>query len=116
MGSKNRFFAIFLKCVALIFLKIAYDGSLEQCLITSRSETHKKNVRAKWVNIGPQISFFFNHFKFSLVFLEIAYYDSLEHRVTTSKGKTHGKYFRDPKLGPKLVFLPFYQGCIINFP
>ena len=42
--------------------------------------------------------------------------NSLEHFLTTSKGKTHKRNFEGPKLGPKLEFLPFYQGCIISFP
>ena len=37
----------------------------------------------------------------------------MEHCLTTSRGKTHEKNFRGPKLGPKLGFLPFSQGCII---
>ena len=30
--------------------------------------------------------------------------------------KTHGKKIEGPKLGAKLGFLPFSQGCIIRFP
>ena len=51
-----------------------------------------------------------------LVFLEIEEDDSLGHCLTTSRGKTHEKNFGDPKLGLKVGFLPFSQGCIISFP
>ena len=54
----------------------------------------------------------------SLVFLEIAYNDSLERCLTTGRGITREKKLWEggDKLGPKLRFLPFSQGCIISFP
>ena len=61
-----------------------------------------------------QNKFFFNFLKLVLlVFPEIAYDYGLEHYLTTSRGKSHEKNFWGPKLGPKLRFLPFCQGCII---
>ena len=43
---KNLFFH-FLKFGSLIFLYIAQDDGLEQCLTTSRNKTHEKNWAPK---------------------------------------------------------------------
>ena len=48
----------FLKFGALFFLLIAYDDSLEQCLITSRGKPAKKLAEQIWAKIGPKIRFF----------------------------------------------------------
>ena len=63
-----------------------------------------------------QNQFFCHFYKFgSLVFMEIAQNENLEHCLTTSSGKTYEKNFGNPKLGPKLGFMSFSQGCIISF-
>ena len=117
---KIRVFYHFLKCDSLVFLEIAQDDCLEQCLTTSRGKTRRKsfvssNLGQMDKNLVQNQVFYF--FKFcSLVFPEIAQDDSLEHSLTTSRGKTHGKNSRGPKLSPKLGFLSFSQGCIISFP
>ena len=36
-------FCCFLRFGSLVFLGIAYNGSLQQCLTSRRSKTHKKN-------------------------------------------------------------------------
>ena len=52
----------------------------------------------------------------SLVFLKIPSDDSFEHCLTTDSSKTYEKKIGDPKFGPKLGLMPFFQGCIIRFP
>ena len=69
------------------------------------------------VQIGSKTRFFvILSFFGSLLFLEIAYDDSLEHCLATNRDKTIKKIFWGLKLGLKLVFLPFSQGCIASFP
>ena len=65
---------------------------------------------------GAQNQVLCHFFQFGvLVFQEIVQDDSVKHCLTTSRDKTHGKSFGGPKLGPKLGFLLFSQGCIITF-
>ena len=55
-------FFYFLKFGSLVFLEIAYNVSLQQCLTSSRGEIHEKYLEAqictKRVNIGPEIRIF----------------------------------------------------------
>ena len=39
---ETTLFCHFLKFGSLVFLEIAYNDSLQQCLISSRGKTHKK--------------------------------------------------------------------------
>ena len=59
---QNEVFHYFLKFESLVFLEIAYNYSLQQCIIFSRGKTHKKNfalqIWAKRAEIGPEIKFF----------------------------------------------------------
>ena len=104
----NQVFCHFLKFGSLVFLEIAYNDSLQQCMISSRGKTHEKNFGDQiWVKMG-QNQIFCHFLKFgSLVLLDIAQDDSLEHCLTTSRGQGEGG-----KIGGKL---PFSQGCIISF-
>ena len=58
---KIRVFYHFLKCDSLVFLEIAQDDRLEQCLTTSRGKTHEKNLWAyiwdKQAKIGSELDF-----------------------------------------------------------
>ena len=56
---QNSFFLSFSKFSWLVLLKIAYSGSLQQWLSSSRNKTHKKTFCAK---IGPEIRVFFTIF------------------------------------------------------
>ena len=74
IGTKIRFFAIFSS--SLVFLKIAYDDCLEQCLTTNRGKTQKENwgphLGINDPKSGLELDFFWHFLKFgSLVFLEI---------------------------------------------
>ena len=80
--AHNEVFHHFFELGSLIFLEIAYNDSLQQCLTFSRGDTHGKNFWGP--NLGQtslnqsQNEVFVHFFKFgSLVFLEIAYNDSL---------------------------------------
>ena len=45
----------FLKCGPLVFLKIAYNDSLQECITSSRGKTHKKNLGDKiWAKNRPK--------------------------------------------------------------
>ena len=47
------FFCHFLKFGSLVFLEIAYNDSLQQCMISSRGKTHEKNFGDQiWVKTG----------------------------------------------------------------
>ena len=48
------FFWHFLKFGSQVFLETAYNGSLQQCLTSSRGETYKKNWGPK---LGPKLGF-----------------------------------------------------------
>ena len=106
LGPKLSF-CHFLKFGSLVFLEIAYNGSLQQRLTSSKGKTHKKILGTKlWSKrpkIRPKISFFFCHFlKFvSLVFLEIAHNDSLQQGLKSSRYKIHEKKKKNgsPNLG-----------------
>ena len=47
----NYGFCNFLKVALLVFIDIAQDCSLGQCLTSSRAETSKKNL---WAKLGPK--------------------------------------------------------------
>ena len=71
IGPKTRF-CHFVKFGLLVFLEIAYSDSFQQCIISSRVKTHKKNWGAKiWAKIGPETRFF-------AVFSILVYYFSLK--------------------------------------
>ena len=106
------------------------NGSLQQCLISSRRKTHKKFLRPKFGSNEPKSGprLVFCHFLKvgSLVFLEIPYNDSFQPCLISSTDKTckkkKKKHLR-PKCGPnglksgsKLSFLLFSQVCFISFP
>ena len=61
LGAK-MVFGHFLKFGSIVFLEIAYNDSLQQCIISSRGKTHEKNfwiqIWAKQAKIGSKISFF----------------------------------------------------------
>ena len=91
-GCKTMFFCHVLKLSSLVFLEIVCNHSLQHCIISSRSKTHKKNfghqIWAKRAKNGPKTMFFCHIFKFrSLVSLEIACNNSLQQVVTTRRGK-----------------------------
>ena len=43
IGSETSFFCHFLKFGPLVFLEIAYNDNLQQCLASSRGKIHEKN-------------------------------------------------------------------------
>ena len=111
-GAQNQVFCYFIKFGSLVFLEIAYNDSLEQCLTTSRDKTCQKNwgpnlgqIGQNWAQNQVFCQFFFQFD--SLVFLEIAQDDSLEHCLTTGGSKSCAKNFRDLRVDLKLGFLPF---------
>ena len=69
--TQNLFFCHFLKFGSLVFLEIAYDDSLEQCLTTSNCKTNEKKLAGGPVVVQTdQNQVFCNFLKFgSLVFL-----------------------------------------------
>ena len=55
---RNCGFCHFLKVASLVFLDIAQDCSLGQCLTSSRAETSKKKVKKKFITqIGAEMIF-----------------------------------------------------------
>ena len=100
IGPETSFFCHFLEFGSLVFLQIAFNDSLQQCLTSSRGKIHKKNFEAQfWVKgakIGSETRFFCHFLKFgSSVFHEIVYNDSLQQSITSSRRKTHEKIFGD---------------------
>ena len=55
-------FCHFLKFGSLVFLEVAYNDSLQQCLTASRGKNHEKKfgtqIGAKGAKIGPETKFF----------------------------------------------------------
>ena len=47
LGSKTSFFCYFLKFGSLVFLKIAYNDSLQQCLTTGGGKIDEKKFGAQ---------------------------------------------------------------------
>ena len=60
--AQNEVFHHFLGFGSYVFLEIAYNNSVRQCLTSSRSKVHENNFKAqiwvKQVKIGPEIRFF----------------------------------------------------------
>ena len=86
---------------SLVFLEIAYNDILQQCLTSSRGKTHEKffgvQIWVKQTKVAPKINFFCHFLKFgSLVYREIACNDSLQQCLTSIRGKKIV-----PKFGPK---------------
>ena len=100
--AEIRFLAIFdhfLKFVSLVFLKIAQDDSLEQCLTTSFIK------KIGCLNLGPaslnqtQNEVFCHFVDFgSYFFLDIKYNHILRQFLTSSGGKIHEKNLEGPNL------------------
>ena len=101
----------FLNFVSLVFLEIAYNYSLQQCITSSRD----KNPQNKF--LGPNLGQ--NGPKLSLIlgfqpFFHF-YNDSLQQCLTFSRGKVHEKKFwaliwtKGAKIGPKTVFCHFLR-------
>ena len=44
IGPETRFFCHYLKFGSLVFLEIAYNDSLQQCLTSSRGEIYEKKI------------------------------------------------------------------------
>ena len=54
VGPKIKFFfGHFLKFASLVFLEIAYDDSLQQCLKSSRDKIHEKNFWGPKLGLSP---------------------------------------------------------------
>ena len=95
-------FCHFLKFGPLVFLKIAQDDSLEQCLATSRGKTHEKKIRGS--QTGSEIRVFFHFLKVaSLYFLDIAQDCSLGQCLTSSRAETSKKEFV-AEIGAEMMF------------
>ena len=98
MRPKTRIFAIF-SC-SLVFLKIAYSDSLQQCLTSSRGEIHEKSFWGPTLGQNGQngsrnwVFVYFLQFG-SLVFLEIASSDSLQQYIASNRSKAHKNIFGD---------------------
>ena len=117
---KLGLFSHFLKFGSLVFLEIAYNHSLQQCL-TYRNKIHKKNFGDPNLSQRGQNrsrNQVFCHFLKlgSLVFLVIIYNNSLEQCLKCSRGKTYEKKIRrlrfelkGPKSVSKLGFLSFSE-------
>ena len=86
--AQNQDFCDFLKFISLVFFKIAYNDSLQQCITSSRGKTYKKkfgdqiwgktgqNHQFLGLQIGSKIKVFAifprSHNQFSLVLHKIA--------------------------------------------
>ena len=105
--AQNQVFCNFLKFGSLVFLEIAYNDNLQQCLTSCRGRICEKKFRGLNLDqrdqnrVRKQV---FCHFiKFvSSVFLEIAYNDSLQQCITSSISKTHKQNFWRPNMGQKV--------------
>ena len=80
-GPKSGPKLVFCNCLkfgSLVFLEIAYNDSLQQCVTSSRDKTQEKNfwgpnLGQNGPKSGPKLVFFPHLFKFgSLVFLQTA--------------------------------------------
>ena len=61
-GPKTSFFRHFLKFGSLVFLQIAYNDSLQQCLTNSRGKIHEKTFLGSKSGLnrpksGPKLGF-----------------------------------------------------------
>ena len=57
LGPKIVFFCHFSKFGSLIFLQIAYDDSLQQCLTSSTDKIYKTFFGPKRPKLGPKLGF-----------------------------------------------------------
>ena len=111
----------FLKIGSLVFSGIVHDDSWSSYLVTDKDRFLKKKFGRPNLGQNRVRNHVFGYFlKFdSLVFFEIVYNDSLQQCLTSGWGKIHENFFwgpKGPKLGPKLVFLPFSHVWFISFP
>ena len=111
---ESSFFCHCLKFGSLVFLELAYNDSLQQCLTCRRGKIHeKKFLDPNLVQRGQnrsQNQNFYHFLKFSsFVFLQIAYSDSLQQCLTCRRGKIHENNFCGPDLDPKLGFCDFLK-------
>ena len=118
--TQNQVFCHFLKFASLVFLEIAYNDRLQQCLTSSRGRIHEKFWAPKLGHNWAQDQVFFCHFLKlgSLAYLQIAYRDSWQQCITSIRGKTHEKKFLGPKRSknrPKICFFTFSQVQYISF-
>ena len=99
IGPKTSFFFIFSSFGSLVFLEIAFNNTLQQCLTCSIGKIHENKFfepkyGPKWPKSVPKQGFFCLFLKFGLlIFLEIACNVSLQQCLTCSRGKIHKKKF-----------------------
>ena len=118
----------FLKIGSSVFSNIVHDDSWPWYKWLTKPDFWKKKFGPKFgwkgPRSGPKLGFSY-FLKFgSLVFLEITYNDRLQQCLTSRRGKTHEKKKfwnqiwakNEPKSGPQLFFLPFFQVWFISFP
>ena len=123
---ETKLFCCFLKFGSLIFLEIAYNDSLQQCLTSSRDKIHEKHFwgpnLCQWGQNQAQNQVICHFLKFSsLVFLEIAYNDCLQQCPTSSGDKIHKKNLgnkfgpKQAKIEPKTRFLVIFSSFVHQF-
>ena len=112
--TQNQVFCYFFKLGSLVFLDIAYNDSLEQCLTCSRGKTHKKYFLDQRGQNWSLNQVFCHFLKFCLlIFLETACSDSLQQCITCSRDKIHENIFwvqilsKGAKIGPETRFYHF---------
>ena len=57
-SARNEVFCHFLNFRSLVFLEIAYNDSLQQCVTSSRGKIHEKSFGDQiWAKIVPKLDF-----------------------------------------------------------
>ena len=114
--AQNEVFRHFLKFVSLVFLEIAYNDSLQQCLTSSGGKTHKKIWRPKFGPNKPKSGSKLRFLSFSqvwvIVFLEIANDDSLQHLVEIKLTKKILGSQIVAKIGPEIRFFAIFSSLV----
>ena len=118
--AQNKVFCHFLKFSSLVFLEIAYNDSLQQCLTSSTDKIYEKffwaQICTKGDKIGSETRFFYHFLKFgSLDFLEIACNNSLQQCLISGRGTTHEKIFLGPtfgQIGPESRFFTIFSSLV----
>ena len=117
--AQNQVFCHFFKFGSLVFLEIAQDDSLEQCLNTSRDKTRRNIWGPKFgpnrPKSGPKLCFMLFSQVWFISFPENCRNDSLEHCLTTSRGKTHKKSFGAPSWDRNQGFCYFLKFASLVF-
>ena len=117
--TQNQFFCHFLECDSLVFFKIDYNDSLQDCLTSSIGRIYKKNLVTKFGPNQAQDQFNFNFsslvHQFSFKLLRMITWNNVYLLVAVKPAKSVfgiQVWVKQVKIGPKIRFFIVFSSLV----